>query len=235
MSIQTKKRNIWRLFFKITIGTAILSVMRLSTFWILLPWLIYDGRPRLIPLLGRFDMLKEKWIDNITDLDTDSCKWLNKVITSYWLNSLRKFIYTYLKRVLDTKTAAYPKLKLMELEIGKEAPKIKNIVCHNSSKAFTIDLELDIVLPMNIQLALFFAKFGLRSISLKGVLIIQFQKIYACENDSRLHRQIQLTFKSCIIDYRFDGMAEFLNCLNPLIGFIFDQMFVYPNAITIPL
>ena len=36
-------------------------------------------------------------------------------------------------------------------------------------------------------------------------------------------------------DYRFDGMAEFLNCLNPLIGFIFNQIFVYPNAITIPL
>ena len=223
------------MFFKITVGTAILSVIRLSTLWILLPWLIYDGWPRLITLRGRFDMLKEKWTDNITDLDTDSCKWLNKVITSYWLNSLRKFIYTYLKRVLDTKTAAYPKLKLMELEIGKEAPKIKNIVCHNSSKAFTIDLELDIVLPMNIQLAWYFAKFGLRSISLKGVLIIQFQKIYGCENDSRLLRQIQLTFKSCIIDYRFDGMAEFLNYLNPLIGFIFDQIFVYPNAITIPL
>ena len=137
MSIQTKKRNIWRLFFKITIGTAILSVIRLSTLWILLPWLIYDGWPRLITLRGRFDMLKEKWIDNITDLDTDSCKWLNKVIASYWLNSLRKFIYTYLKRVLDTKTAAYPKLKLVELKIGKEAPKIKNIVCHNSNKVRT--------------------------------------------------------------------------------------------------
>ena len=88
-------------------------------------------------MLGRFNMLKEKWIDNSTDLDTDSCKWLNKVITSYWLNSLRKFICTYLKRVLDTKTAAYPKLKLVELEIGKEAPKIKNIVCHNSNKVRT--------------------------------------------------------------------------------------------------
>ena len=77
-----------------------------------------------------------------------------------------------------------------------------------------------------VQLALYFDKFGLRSISLKGVLRIQFQKIYACENDSRLLRQIQLTFKSCIIDYRFDGMAEFLNCLTPLVLFIFNQMFV---------
>ena len=92
---------------------------------------------RLIHLLGRCDMLKEKWIDNSIDLDTDSCKWLNKVITSYWLNSLRKFIYTNLKQVLDKTTAAFSKLKVVELEIGKEAPKIKNIVCHNSSKVRT--------------------------------------------------------------------------------------------------
>ena len=74
--------------------------------------------------------------DPDTDI-TDSCKWLNKVITSYWLNSLRKFIYTYLKRELDTRTAAYPQLKLVELKIGKVAPKIKNIACHNSSKVRT--------------------------------------------------------------------------------------------------
>ena len=44
---QTKERKMWRIFFKFTVGTAILSVMRFSSIWILLPWLIYDGWPRL--------------------------------------------------------------------------------------------------------------------------------------------------------------------------------------------
>ena len=43
---QTKERKMWRIFFKFTVGTAILSVMRFSSIWILLPWLIYDGWPR---------------------------------------------------------------------------------------------------------------------------------------------------------------------------------------------
>ena len=42
-----KKRKMWRMFFKFAVGTVFLFVMRLSALWILLPWLIYDGWPRL--------------------------------------------------------------------------------------------------------------------------------------------------------------------------------------------
>ena len=42
-----KKRRMWRIFFKFAVGTVFLFVMRLSALWILLPWLIYDGWPRL--------------------------------------------------------------------------------------------------------------------------------------------------------------------------------------------
>jgi hypothetical protein len=43
---QKNKRKMWKIFFKFTVGTAILYVTRLSIIWILLPWLVYDGWPR---------------------------------------------------------------------------------------------------------------------------------------------------------------------------------------------
>ena len=96
-----------------------------------------------------------------------------------------------------------------------------------------IDLEVDIELRTRIQFIWHFFPFGLRLISLKGLLSLCFLKFGQAKN-SKLFRKVQFTFKqspSCI-DYRFDGAAKLLNHLKPIVLLIFNSLFVYPEYIT---
>ena len=176
---------------------------------------------------------EERNEDNeVTD---ESYEWFESATNFLWDECLQQLIYNCLKKMLNTLSAS--SLQLVKLEIGNQAPKIKKIVTYNSSKTFIIDLEVDMELSIDLHFAWHLFKFGLNSVSLKCVWRIKCLKIYECEKEARLFRQLQFTFKDhpCIIDYKFEGAAEFLNYLKPLVQIVFKSLFVYPNVINIEL
>ena len=224
-----------RRIFAYAFVAAIFSVLNLSVFWIIVPWVISEGWPSLNSIiLAKFGVLRENWADDMY-VNAEDMEWLNEIIAFVWLNSLRKLVYRRLKRKFAQKMANNTSVKLIAFDIGKKAPKINGVVNHICSDAVIMDLDLNVELLMRLQFFWHTFSFGLRSITLQSIASIQFDGI-ANNPNPRLFRQLQFTFKQQrLTDYRFDGYAKLFNYLKPFALLIFNSFFVYPNAITIKM
>ena len=176
------------------LGLVILSLVSPATEFIIIIWIILEAWPLLTKKLNIKANSRVGHEDKMEHVE-----WINNIFKHFWIYSLVPLIRHWYK-----------------MDMGTKSPRIEGVRFYSDINSVTLDLALNTHLQSDILEPL-------EEVNLSGIVRLTFKNVVP--NNSRLFGHVQITLEDpWIFNFKFKGVFQILNFLNPVLDFLLHLM-----------